>query len=83
MFVYTLQCPLENRGLFINFIFNTTVPDKIWTYSKLKEISNKIMLCSSYVKKNKKLKKNPNQFFEQLKIILKTLKSFKLTATTN
>lgn len=67
MFVYTLQCPLENRGLFINFIFNTTVPDKIWTYRKLKEISNKIMLCSSYVKE-----KTLNQFFEKLKMILKT-----------
>lgn len=72
MFVYTLQCPLENRGLFINFIFNTTVPDKIWTYRKLKEISNKIMLCSSYLKKKqKKTQKTPNQFFEKLKMILK------------
>lgn len=72
MFVYTLQCPLENRGLFINFIFNTTVPDKIWTYRKLKEISNKIMLCSSYLKKTtKKTQKTPNQFFEKLKMILK------------
>lgn len=59
MFVYTLQCPLENRGLFINFIFNTTVPDKIWTYRKLKEISNKIMLCSSYLKKQQQ--KNPKK----------------------
>lgn len=72
MFVYTLQCPLENRGLFINFIFNTTVPDKIWTYRKLKEISNKIMLCSSYLKKKQKNpQKTPNQFFEKLKMILK------------
>lgn len=72
MFVYTLQCPLENRGLFINFIFNTTVPDKIWTYRKIKEISNKIMLCSSYLKKKtKKPQKTPNQFFEKLKMILK------------